>query len=325
MSNYTTSRTGPPLYNNAALVFRFYPLRFHFIAVERLFFPPGKAANILRGALGVTFRRIACVPHCTGAKSCDLRGSCPYARVFEPMASGAGPSGLADWPRPFVFRARHLDGRAVVPGECFWFDFHVFSLDQNVLADFALTFASLAREGLGPGRGKAELHRVSRAVEPVCLNLTPNLTPCGDPARIRVDFLTPTELKHEDKVAQRPEFPILFARIRDRIATLSRLYGGVTLDIDYAGTTRRAAAIKMTACHLRREETERRSSKTGQTHSIGGFVGAAEYEGDLSEFLPWLEAGRWVGVGRQSVWGKGEIDVSRPDSMSLEVRSECAP
>jgi CRISPR/Cas system endoribonuclease Cas6 (RAMP superfamily) len=54
---------------------------------------------------------------------------------------------------------------------------------------------------------------------------------------------------------------------------------------------------------------ERRSSRTGQTHSIGGFVGEAEYEGDLAEFVPYLKAAKWVGVGRQTVWGKGEIDV----------------
>ena len=61
----------------------------------------------------------------------------------------------------------------------------------------------------------------------------------------------------------------------------------------------------------KKDRTERRSTRTGQTHSIGGFVGIAEYEGDLAEFLPYLEAGRWTGVGRQSVWGKGEMKVER--------------
>jgi hypothetical protein len=58
-------------------------------------------------------------------------------------------------------------------------------------------------------------------------------------------------------------------------------------------------------------DIRRRSSRTGQTHGIGGFTGFAEYEGDLAEFLPWLEAAQWTGVGRQSVWGKGEIRLQR--------------
>jgi hypothetical protein len=307
--------------------FEFFPLRFEFVARESLFFPPGKAANILRGALGVIFRRIACVPQCRDARTCGMRDTCPYARIFEPIADGAGPSGLADWPRPFVFRARHLDGRTVPAGESFHFDLHVFSLDRDVLAYFILTFAALAREGLGPRRGKAELRRVRRlpvgalpeqvlyeqstqmitsSLDAVSLDLTP---PGAAPPRIRVEFLSPTELKHEHKIANRPEFPILFGRIRDRISTLRKLYGPGALDIDFQGTNARAGAIRMTSCQVRRQESERRSTRTGQAHSIGGFVGTAEYEGDLAEFLPYLEAARWTGVGRQSVWGKGEIAV----------------
>src|SRR6266851_9259743 len=137
------------LYNSAIVRFEFFPLRFEFTARESLFFPPCKAANILRGALGVIFRRIACVPECEDARTCEIRHSCPYARVFEPASDGEGPSGLADSPRPFVFRARHLDGLTIQPGQQFFFDLHVFALDPVVLAYFVLTFAALAREGLG--------------------------------------------------------------------------------------------------------------------------------------------------------------------------------
>ena len=310
----------------------FYPLRFQFTAQESLYFPPGKATNILRGALGTVFRKIACVDHCPGANACPVRSSCPYALAFEPSSPNQGPSGLADWPRPFVFRARSLDGRTIRPGETFSFDLNLFSHQPDILAYFILTFAALAREGLGPRRGKAELQLVTTvpidgepvqsiyeksrheiaAARPASLNLSPR-EPA--PARIRVEFLSPTELKHEHKVAARPEFPILFGRIRDRISTLRRLYGPGPLDIDFPASSARAAAIRMTNCQMRRQEYERRSRRTGQSHTIGGFVGAAEYEGDLTEFLPYLQAGRWTGVGRQVVWGKGEIQV--------EVKDDC--
>ena len=49
------------------------------------------------------------------------------------------------------------------------------------------------------------------------------------------------------------------------------------------------------------------SRATGQRHALGGFTGFAEYAGELAEFVPYLEIGRWTGVGRQTVWGKGEI------------------
>ncbi len=309
--------------------FRLYPLRFEFVALDPLYFPPGKASNVLRGALGMIFRSIACTAECRrddNSKRCGFRSMCPYAKVFEPVSDG-GPSGLADPPRPFVFRARHLDGRRLNRGEAFHFDLNLFTLDPETIGYFVLTFAALAREGLGPTRGKAELRRVSRiaagwlpevtffspdggiaanGIEPVTFSLEPSGSPIGT---IRVEFATPTELKQNQRIVERPDFPILFARVRDRIANLGALHGGSHFELDFQGIGTRAGLVRMVECRMRHEEVERRSSRTGQSHSIGGFVGVAEYEGELAEFLPWLEVARHTGVGRQAVWGKGEIRV----------------
>jgi hypothetical protein len=301
------------------LLFRLHPLRFSFVARERIAFPPGKSSNILRGAFGMIFRRIACVPQCASARECEWRASCPYARMFEPSALGSGPSGLADWPRPFVFRATHLDGRTIQPGESFHFDLNLFDVRPDAVAYLVLAFAQLAREGLGPGRSRVELMGVSQLDEngnPAEAAFPERLAPLeldlgtSDPiTRLRVRFLTPTELKSGQQLAARPEFPVLVARIRDRISTLRELYGEGPLDIDFRAFGERAALVEMTRCDIRHTEVERRSSRTGQVHPIGGFVGEAAYEGDLTEFMPYLRAARWMGVGRQTVWGKGEIGV----------------
>ncbi|MFL6354423.1 MAG: CRISPR system precrRNA processing endoribonuclease RAMP protein Cas6 [Bryobacteraceae bacterium] len=65
----------------------------------------------------------------------------------------------------------------------------------------------------------------------------------------------------------------------------------------------------MTRCEIRQVDIARRSSRTGQVHPISGFTGKAEYEGDLTEFIPYIAAAKWTGVGRQTVWGNGEISV----------------
>ncbi len=295
----------------------FYPLRFCFLAKDSIYFPAGKPGNILRGAFGTVFKRIACVPECVDARNCDLRAQCAYARIFEPASLGAGPSGLADWPRPFVFRAAHLDGSTIAPGQTFHFDLNVFDVRDPSVAYFVQTFSELAREGLGPHRGRAQLESVwqldrageptlelNRMSEPLSLPLAAGVEPVPT---VRVDYLTPTELKSGHELASRPEFPVLFARIRDRISTLRALYGPGPLDIDFKEMGDRAASVRMTHCDLRQVDVSRRSSRTGQTHSLGGFVGSAVYEGDLTEFVPFLKAAYWTGVGRQTVWGKGEI------------------
>jgi CRISPR/Cas system endoribonuclease Cas6 (RAMP superfamily) len=140
--------------------------------------------------------------------------------------------------------------------------------------------------------------------------LTVDLEPHPCPVeRVQVRFVSPTELKSGGTIAPRPEFAILFARLRDRIGTLRSLYGAGPLDIDFRAMGERAAAVRMTRCEVQWEKVERRSGRTGQVHPLGGFTGSAEYEGDLAEFLPWLRAARWVGVGRQTVWGKGDVRV----------------
>jgi hypothetical protein len=141
---------------------------------------------------------------------------------------------------------------------------------------------------------------------PIVANLDPEPCPVES---VTIRFQIPTELKSAGGLAERPEFPILFGRLRDRISTLRSLYGAGALDIDFKGMGERAARVELRRSDLAWEQVKRKSGRTGQVHPIGGFTGEAEYAGPLAEFLPWLRAARWVGVGRQTVWGKGDVRV----------------
>jgi hypothetical protein len=297
-----------PLRRQTLTSFEFRRFRFHFQAIDSVYFPRGKSGNVIRGAFGLLLRATAPLED--------------YARIFEPGQENArpGPSGLADWPRPFVLRVAHLDAATIAPAGRFFVDVHLFDLREDALRHFRTAFAHLASQGLGPRRGRVELQFVERlnledhsepvpsetgeAPEPLTLYLDPEKRPVR---RILVQFLTPTELKTQGGIAERPDFPVLFARLRDRISTLRALYGAGPLEVDFQGMGRRAEEIRLSRCELIWEKRERRSGRTGQTHPLGGFTGLAEYQGSLAEFAPWLEAARWTGVGRQTVWGKGEL------------------
>lgn len=301
------------------------PVRFGLRALESIYFPPGKAANVLRGGFGSTFRSIACTPGCVAPETCENRASCIYAAVFEPR-SADGPSGLADPPRPFVFRARHLDGLRVEPGGHFCFDAHLFDYRPATLAYFVAAFRELAIQGMGPRRGSAELVSVTALdhsgvpassvfaggrladtlPEAVRLPLDA-IRPSVTEATLR--FAAPTELSKTQRLDPPPRFDELFRRIRDRISNLRTLYGEGPLPIDFRALGERARGVTLVGSDLRAAAVERRSSRTGQQHSIGGFVGELHYAGDLTEFLPYLEAARWTGVGRHAVWGNGEMEV----------------
>ncbi len=238
--------------------FDFYPLRFRF-ATSRL---RDFSANTLRGQFGSALKKV------------DAEA---YSCFFAPRAA-SGPSGLADSPRPFVFR---VFGPLKMGLNLFLTREQAIELFTRVMAELG-TLSSVS------------------GTERMCL---PLCAPLGATRCVRVRFLTPTELKG----AEQPEFGVLLARIRDRVSTLRELYGDGPLAIDFKAFGERASRVSMTRCELVPVAAERTSRGTGQRHSLGGFTGFAEYQGDLAEFLPYLEIARWTGVGRQTVWAKGEI------------------
>ncbi len=300
------------------MTFEFYRLRFCLRAIDLVRFRPGGAGNALRGGFGAALR----------ASSSPAE----WRRLFEPHgAAGQGvPSGLGDWPRPFVFRAAHLDGCRLEPGQSFYFDVHLFDTRQPPIELLENGVRLLAETGMGTGRARGELERVEQldltgriqASEdipgpPLVVSLDPEDAPVST---IGVRFASRTELKGHGATVEQPEFPILFGRLRDRLANLRALYGSGPILVDFAGMAERARSVRLEYCNLKWEKVHRRSARTGQVHPIGGFTGEAAYSGELREFLPWLEAGRWVGVGRQTVWGNGDIRVIRTDLGQREIR-----
>jgi CRISPR/Cas system endoribonuclease Cas6 (RAMP superfamily) len=227
-----------------------------------------------------------------------------YVRAFEPRQTESGPSGLADLPRPFVLRAAALDGRSIPAGGTFSLYLHLFDLDMAVAKAFAEALSSLSWSGLGPASPRVRLVQVSAgSVVEVALNTG------GPVSKIAVRFLTPTALKQEGAVLREPRFDALFARARDRVSKLRHLYQDGRLEVDFRAMGERARSARMIGCEVRQVSESRRSGHSGQRHEMQGFIGEAEYEGDLGEFLPILRAGFWTGVGSQTVWGFGAITV----------------
>ncbi|MEO8132162.1 MAG: CRISPR system precrRNA processing endoribonuclease RAMP protein Cas6, partial [Bryobacteraceae bacterium] len=282
------------------MTFDFHAYRLSFVARESIQFPAVVPANVLRGGFGLMLRRVACECGPSGTHA----AACTYARFFEPEALSSGPSGLRDHPRPFVFRARSLDGRTVEAGEPFEFGMNVFETRYPFGERIEQAFSELAAEGLGPTRGRALLLECNQSDLSLELKAVAECV-----SRASVSFLTPTELKAGDGLAAAPEFAVLFARIRDRVSTLRALYGNGPLDIDFRGMAARAAGIATACCEIRSVAADRHSTRTGQRHGLSGFSGDVEYAGPLDEFLPYLNAAQWTGVGRQTVWGKGELSV----------------
>jgi hypothetical protein len=257
--------------------------RFHFRVLEQVRIPPGMAGNVFRGAFGFILRGL------------DEHA---YFRLFEPSLAVPGPSGFANPPRPFVLRCRHLNGFVFAPGSEFFVDVNVFETRLEAWPWFERVFSRMPRTEL---TGVDDLGHLKIPLDPLPDSIT----------QITIRFETPTELKAGGRVQKEPNFASLFARMRDRISSLTAFYGLGPLDVDFGSLGERAKAVRTERICLEYMETNRRSSRTGQTHSIGGFTGEMDFVGELGDFLPWIACARWAGVGRHTVWGNGELHVTR--------------
>lgn len=260
------------------MTFRVLKQYFGFLALDSVHFAHGKAGNILRGAFGMV--------------------ATPLPEVSVPL-----PSGLAEPPRPFVFRAAHLDGATIPPGGSFELGVNFFDLKRPLVPLFAAAFSELERTGLGPRRPRVVLQPLQQGVV-----VEVDLREAEPVNAVAIRFSTPTELKGNPTAAQIP-FGVLFGRIRDRVSTLATLYGAGAPEVDFKALGERAQLIGPGRADLHYEEVMRISSRTGQTHDIGGFTGTVEYEGEMGEFMPWLRAAALTGIGRHTVWGNGVIDI----------------
>jgi hypothetical protein len=282
--------------------FRVLPAKVHFEARDEICLPAGDETNVFRGALGLALRNACCESGCPGVPACPRASECPYARFFEPRWP-EGPSGYRNAPRPFILRWAGPCGGRLAPGTRFSASLNLFDVQAPPLRQLEDAFRNIAGCGIGPGRGKALFESIEQ--QPVlCLPL------CGPEAagRVTIRFATPTELKSGGTVCSEPEFPVLIERLAERVGTLGRLYQDWPA-WDYRDLLDVSHSVRLLDWEWSYRNRYRRSSRTGLAHPLGGFTGTATYEGPIGIFLPLLEIAHWTGLGRQTVWGKGELRV----------------
>jgi hypothetical protein len=325
--------------------------RFRFVLEpeDQLALHPRNPGNTLRGAFGATVKRLVCPTPADCRQSCAIKATCPYGQIFEPSPP-PGSDRLSlnqDIPRPFVFRPPNDNETIARPGDSLSFDLLLIGKALGSFPYFLVTFRELGDQGIGLGRGRYRIARVSllneeghdvaevysghnNVVRPSPLRITYKdccrlatdwLTGSGQRVansgmrstdngkRVTVRFLTPTLLKADGKLIERPEFHHLIKRLRDRINALAHFYCDDTLDVDFKAFGERSEAVQTVSCRSRWEDRDRRSWKTGQSHDMGGFVGEVTYEGDLKEFLPLLILGQYTHVGKYAVWGNGRYEL----------------
>ncbi|ARU61767.1 hypothetical protein CBW65_12575 [Tumebacillus avium] len=305
--------------------------RFTLAAGEKgLELPPFKS-SAFRGGFGHVFKDLTCAFPGKNCAECSIQDSCPYIYVFEtqpPTNSKVSPK-FESVPRPYVICTEFDGKRFYKPNETVDFELLIFGDAFSYVPFFIHSFEVLGKKGIGKERKPYSLHRV----EVIDLsNGTSYLVYEGTQKQIRhreviftgkellsraekiketavtVTFDTPLRMKYQGNYTADPQFHLLIRNALRRVTSLLYFHhGGQEISLDVPELIRKAEQVQLVKSTARWVDWERYSARQDTKMSFGGIMGEATYEGELSEFVPWLLAAEALGIGKQTVFGLGRM------------------
>jgi len=285
----------------------------------------------LRGALGLTFRKMVCVTHLDDCQPCILKFQCPYTRFFEPLAHPDHPFSkrLSQLPRPFALQVPPPSKEPVHfrAGEKFSFRIVLWAQVETLLPYTVVAVQKALERGLGQGL-KAKLERVVAEVpegESVVFDSDEGLVSTKVPTvsveevmsppnrtvtRLTVQFLTPTRIDLAGKLQNPISFSVLIKAANERGRALFWAYEGKEPSWDGKSLILTAEGVETMRGEQVWQDLQRFSRRQGERLKVGGVIGWAEFEGeDLSPFIPLLRLMELVHVGKLGTMGLGQIAV----------------
>lgn len=283
---------------------------------------PDYAGSALRGAFGHALRQLACMTRQKECGGCPLLASCPYPAIFQPPPPPAHAlQKFSAIPVPYVIEPPDAGARLLAAGDGFAFGTVLVGRALRELPLLILAWRRALARGIGAGDGSAELVRVvhcgaageteihspdSGSIAVHAQQVAIAAPDASERATLRID--TPLRLQQNGR-ALGPEGldarTLLMALVR-RASLLAEFHVGRPLvaAADFAALKDASAAIADDKRLVWRDWT-RYSSRQQQKMALGGVVGEWTLSGPLAPFVPFLDLGQWLHVGKETAFGLG--------------------
>ena len=317
-----------------SLTFTSHRLTFRCRVVQPIAMREHKGAAI-RGAIFGAVRGQFCVrQELESCHPCQLVATCPVSFLLSTVDE-AGRRG-DDVPRPYTVQPPLEPVQRYEEGDPLEFGVTLYARALSHLPYLIVAVRGLERQGLGAkapgrdGRWRRGSFRVERivATDPLdgrtelVMEAGDNLVhmpdfgvthpavlaraeAMGEPERLSLRFLTPTRIVDGGRLVHRPEFRPLAQRLIERVSSLWEHYAGESPPLNFPALMAAAEQVRTVEDGTRWVELESYSSRRDLRTPIGGFVGAATFQGPLAPLLPWLIWGEYTHVGKNAVKGDG--------------------
>lgn len=274
--------------------------------------------------------------------SCMFKLSCPYIRIFEGHADEELSSlkTIQTTIHPYILEPPfNSDSHIYSKGEEIEVGLNLVGECINDLPYFIAAFSEFERVGIGKSRGhlslKSVLLKTANKTKPTIVyerntdllkdykskkmfNFNRYLVEkILEDQFLSVKFLTPVRIVHNSNLFVDEKsftFFILLKHLLRRINLLSYSYSNDKKLLQERGFNikqllERSKAINTKQNNLYWFDWSRYSNRQNQRMKLGGFMGDITFEGDFSNFIPFLLFGELTHFGKNSTFGLGKYKI----------------
>jgi len=291
---------------------------------------PKYKGSTFRGIFGIALKRVVCVLRSQNCSECMLSNNCLYAKIFEKTNITKCQYNSYNYPynNPFVIEPPLTTETCFKKDSTFDFKLLLFGEENRNLAYFIFARDQMGKIGIGKKvngqRGTYKLEYVKYKdslvyshhdntltipddIENITLNdiINNDYISCS---KIQINIITPFRVKINNKFAKHLPFHLLIRTTLRRIGSLFSWHGNEVPSFDYKQLISDAQKITISESNLKWFELKRYSHRQNQSMLIGGLIGSIVYEGNISQFIPFIDFASKVHIGKQTSFGLGKIE-----------------
>jgi len=282
-------------------------------------------ANTFRGGFGASLRHIVCHTKKETCVDCLLKETCAYGYIFEtPIPDhSCVMRKYTHAPHPLIIIPPKKNKSTVEEGQKEQIELLLIGKAAAYLPYVIFAFDHLGEAGLGASRVHFSVdkitdesgaliylesdHKIRKDPSVTTLDINVGNEAYGS---FSIHFTTPLRLKIGGSTNRIPTFFDIVSSICRRALLLSYFHcegSGKPFHSEFLDMTQRVELIESNVMKM---DYCRFSSRQRKKILMDGLMGSLKLRGDYGSFLPLLKAGEFLHIGKNTIFGYGQIKVA---------------
>lgn len=305
---------------------KFEKFKFNILPETPIIFPEFKGQT-LRGALGHTLKRIVCLKK-NNCSECILQKNCVYSYIFESpnfLEESFLLSSKSAIPHPFVLEPPLEKKKEYSKDELFSFSLILIGKALDFLPYIIFTISEMGKRGLGKTRGKFRIESVSISKDgkEITIFEGSSQTLKGFHEEVgktnsymekecnflTLNFITPVRIVEGGKPVKDLKFHQVIKSLLFRSLQLCYFHCGKKIELEINPLVEESKSVKVKDSSLRWFDWSHYSPRAKEKIKLGGLIGKISFSGEMGKWLPLIELGEILHIGKGTSFGLGKYEI----------------